>query len=89
MPLMGLGKEHLQAVHGYIAVHHSFSPPPVVVAAAMVRSAALGATVSIGLLRPTITTAVAGSTSIRAAGAGTTAIGLTVAPFGRSPKNKL
>ena len=89
MPLMGLGKEHLQAVHGYIAVHHSFSPPPVIVTAAMVRSTTLGATVAIGLLQPTVTTAVADSTSIRAAGTGATTVGLTVTPFGRSPKNKL
>ena len=65
----------------------TFSPPPVIVTTAMVRSTTLGATVTTGLLQPTIATTVTCSTSIRATGTGTTTIGLTVTPFGRSPKH--
>ena len=67
----------------------TFSPPPVIVTTAMVRSTMLGATVTIGRLHLTARTTVVTSTSIRATPTGTTTIGLTVSPFGRSPKNKL
>ena len=62
----------------------TFSPPPVIVTTAMVRSTTLGATVTIGLLQPTIATTVTTSTSIRATGTGTTTIGLTASRFGPS-----
>lgn len=65
----------------------TFSPPPVIVTTAVARSTMLVPTVTIGPLRPTTATTVTISTSIRATGTGTTTIGLTVTPFGRSPKH--
>ena len=65
------------------------SPPPVIATSAVAVSAMLAATASIGPRRPTAATTVTFSTSVRAAGAGTAAIGLTASPSVPSPKNKL
>ena len=65
----------------------TFSPPPAIVTTAVARSTTLVPTVTIGPLLPTIATTVTISTSIRATGTGTTTIGRTASPSGRSPKH--
>ena len=65
----------------------TFSPPRAIATTAVARSTMLVPTVTIGPLRPTAATTVTISTSIRATGTGTTTIGRTASPSGRSPKH--
>jgi len=65
------------------------SLPPAIVITAVVRSTTLGATVSTGRHRPTAATTVTISASVRATGTGTTTVGRSASPFGRSLKNNL